>query len=125
MTTMPSPSGSAQVCPRVGAGGGRMLQRVKARTTECRGNVAGRDHQHDEIIAAGAAGGKGTLTFQGRSYPFKLVGGVTGGGGAAETWIPLARSTPCATFPTSKGCIRKAAEGRACPCRAPATCGPA
>ncbi len=38
-----------------------------------------------EIIAAGAAGGKGTLTFQGRSYPFKLVGGVTGGGGAAET----------------------------------------
>jgi hypothetical protein len=38
-----------------------------------------------EIIAAGAAGGKGTLTFQGRSYPFKLVGGVTGGGGAANT----------------------------------------
>jgi hypothetical protein len=35
-----------------------------------------------EIIAAGAAGGKGTLTFQGRSYPFKLVGGVTGGGAA-------------------------------------------
>jgi hypothetical protein len=38
-----------------------------------------------EIIAVGAAGGKGTLTFQGQSYPFKLVGGVTGGGGAANT----------------------------------------
>ena len=38
-----------------------------------------------EIIAAGAAGGKGTLSFQRRSYPFKLVGGVTGGGGAANT----------------------------------------
>lgn len=38
-----------------------------------------------EIIAAGAAGGKGTLTFRGHSYPFKLVGGVTGGGGAANT----------------------------------------
>ena len=38
-----------------------------------------------EIMAAGAEGGKGTLTFQGRSYPFKLVGGVTGGGGAANT----------------------------------------
>ena len=35
-----------------------------------------------EIIAAGATGGKGTLNFQGRSYPFKLAGGVTGGGGA-------------------------------------------
>lgn len=38
-----------------------------------------------EIIAAGAAGGKGTLNFQGQSHPFKLVGGVTGGGGAADT----------------------------------------
>ena len=38
-----------------------------------------------EIMAAGAEGGKGTLTFQGHSYPFKLVGGVTGGGGAANT----------------------------------------
>ena len=38
-----------------------------------------------EIIAAGAAGGKGTLTFHRHSYPFKLVGGVTGGGGAANT----------------------------------------
>ena len=38
-----------------------------------------------EIIAVGAAGGKGTLHFQGRSYPFKLVGGVTGGGGASDT----------------------------------------
>ena len=38
-----------------------------------------------EIMAAGVEGGKGTLTFQGRSYPFRLVGGVTGGGGAANT----------------------------------------
>ena len=37
-----------------------------------------------EIIAVGAAGGKGTLNFQGRSYPFKLVGGVTGGVGASN-----------------------------------------
>jgi hypothetical protein len=37
-----------------------------------------------EVIAVGAAGGKGTLTFQGNSYPFHLVGGVTGGGGAAD-----------------------------------------
>src|ERR1700760_5187247 len=38
-----------------------------------------------EIMAAGAEGGKGILSFQGRSYPFKLVGGVTGGIGAADT----------------------------------------
>lgn len=38
-----------------------------------------------ELMAAGAEGGKGTLNFQGRSYPFKLAGGVTGGVGAADT----------------------------------------
>jgi len=38
-----------------------------------------------EIIAVGAAGGKGVLYFQGQSHPFKLVGGVTGGGGASNT----------------------------------------
>jgi hypothetical protein len=38
-----------------------------------------------EIIAVGAAGGKGTLNFQGQSYPFKLIGGVTGGIGASDT----------------------------------------
>jgi hypothetical protein len=38
-----------------------------------------------EIMAAGAEGGKGTLNFQRHSYPFKLVGGVTGGVGAANT----------------------------------------
>jgi hypothetical protein len=38
-----------------------------------------------EIMAAGAEGGKGTLSFQGHSYAFKLVGGVTGGIGAADT----------------------------------------
>ena len=38
-----------------------------------------------EIMAAGAEGGKGTLNFQGHSYRFNLVGGVTGGGGAAST----------------------------------------
>jgi hypothetical protein len=37
-----------------------------------------------ETIAIGAAGGKGSLNFQGRSYPFKLAGGVTGGGGASK-----------------------------------------
>lgn len=36
-----------------------------------------------EVIAAGATAGKGRLTFQGRSYAFKLAGGVTGGGGAS------------------------------------------
>jgi hypothetical protein len=34
-----------------------------------------------EVIAVGAAG-KGMLNFQGQSYPFELVGGVTGGGGS-------------------------------------------
>ena len=38
-----------------------------------------------EVIAVGAAAGKGMLNFQGQSYPFKLVGGVTGGGGASNT----------------------------------------
>jgi hypothetical protein len=38
-----------------------------------------------EIMAVGAEGGKGSLNFQGRSYPFRLVGGVTGGVGAAKT----------------------------------------
>jgi hypothetical protein len=38
-----------------------------------------------EIMAAGAEGGKGTLNFQGHSYPFQLAGGVTGGIGAANT----------------------------------------
>ena len=37
-----------------------------------------------EIIAAGGAAGKGNLNFQGRSYPFQLGGGVTGGGGASD-----------------------------------------
>jgi hypothetical protein len=35
-----------------------------------------------EIIAGGNAVGSGTLTYGGRSYSFKLVGGVTGGGAA-------------------------------------------
>jgi hypothetical protein len=38
-----------------------------------------------EIMAVGAEGGKGTLNFRGRSYAFKLAGGVTGGVGAANT----------------------------------------
>jgi hypothetical protein len=38
-----------------------------------------------EIMAVGAEGGKGTVNFQGHSYSFKLVGGVTGGVGAANT----------------------------------------
>jgi hypothetical protein len=40
-----------------------------------------------EVIAAGGAAGTGTLTFQGRAYSFKLAGGVTGGGGAAESQV--------------------------------------
>lgn len=35
-----------------------------------------------EVVAAGSAVGSGTLSFGGRSYSFKLVGGVTGGGAA-------------------------------------------
>ena len=38
-----------------------------------------------EIMAVGAEGGKGTLNFQGHAYSFKLIGGVTGGVGAANT----------------------------------------
>jgi hypothetical protein len=37
-----------------------------------------------EIIAAGATGGNGMLNFQGQVYPFRLLGGVTGGGGASD-----------------------------------------
>ena len=38
-----------------------------------------------EIMAGGGEGGRGTLNFQGHSRQFQLVGGVTGGGGAADT----------------------------------------
>lgn len=38
-----------------------------------------------EVTAVGAEGGKGTLIFHEHSYPFKLIGGVTGGVGAADT----------------------------------------
>ena len=37
-----------------------------------------------ETVAMGMTGGKGSLTFQGRSYPFILVGSVVGPGGASE-----------------------------------------
>ena len=40
-----------------------------------------------EIIAVGTAGGKGTLHFQGQSHAFKLIGGVTGGVGAADKQV--------------------------------------
>ena len=40
-----------------------------------------------EVMAVGAEGGKGTLTFQGHPYPFQLVGGVTGGGEAADSQV--------------------------------------
>ena len=36
----------------------------------------------DETFAAGYGGGRGTLTFNGGSYPFTLVGAVVGPGGA-------------------------------------------
>lgn len=35
----------------------------------------------EEAVAGGAEAGRGTLHFRGRSYPFRLVGGVTGPGG--------------------------------------------
>jgi hypothetical protein len=38
-----------------------------------------------EVTAVGAEGGKGSLNFHERSYPFKLIGGVTGGVGTADT----------------------------------------
>lgn len=38
--------------------------------------------QLTEIVAGGNAVGTGTLSFGGRSYSFKLAGGVTGGGAA-------------------------------------------
>src|SRR5258708_40234428 len=40
--------------------------------------------QMNEVIAVGATAGTGTLNFQGRSYSFKLAGGVTRGGGASD-----------------------------------------
>jgi hypothetical protein len=35
----------------------------------------------NETFVAGVGGGSGTLRFEGRSYPFRLIGGVTGGMG--------------------------------------------
>ena len=37
-----------------------------------------------EVVAAGMTGGTGSLTFQGRTYPFKVVGTVVGPGGASQ-----------------------------------------
>ncbi len=37
-----------------------------------------------ETVAAGMTGGTGALTFQGRTYPFKVVGTVVGPGGASR-----------------------------------------
>lgn len=37
-----------------------------------------------EAVAAGMTGGTGSLTFQGRSYPFILIGSVVGPGGASR-----------------------------------------
>ena len=38
-----------------------------------------------ETVAAGVTGGTGSLTFQGRTYPFRIVGTVIGPGGASRT----------------------------------------
>lgn len=38
----------------------------------------------DENFLAAAGEGSGTLTFQGRAYPFKLVGSIMGPGGAVR-----------------------------------------
>lgn len=40
-----------------------------------------------EVVMVGVAGGTGTLSFRGKSYPFKLAGGVTGGFGASDTKV--------------------------------------
>jgi hypothetical protein len=37
-----------------------------------------------ETFVAGAGGGSGTLTFNGRTYPFRLFGSVIGPGGAEQ-----------------------------------------
>jgi hypothetical protein len=37
-----------------------------------------------ETVAAGMTGGTGALTFQGRTYPFRIVGTVVGPGGASQ-----------------------------------------
>ena len=37
-----------------------------------------------EDFVAGLGGGKGTLQYQGRSYPFKVLGSVAGPGGGVE-----------------------------------------
>lgn len=39
----------------------------------------------EEVVAGGNTFGQGTLRFQGRTYSFKLAGGVTGGGAASKT----------------------------------------
>jgi hypothetical protein len=37
-----------------------------------------------ETFVAGVAGGSGTLTFQGQTYPFRVFGSVAGPGGGAK-----------------------------------------
>ena len=37
-----------------------------------------------ETFVAGTGGGSGTLTFNGRTYPFRLLGSVIGPGGGAD-----------------------------------------
>ena len=37
-----------------------------------------------EVVAVGMTGGTGSLTFKGRTYPFKVVGTVVGPGGASK-----------------------------------------
>jgi len=38
-----------------------------------------------EMVVAGMTGGNGTLSFQGRTYPFRIIGGIVGPGGASKT----------------------------------------
>ena len=55
-----------------------------------------------EDIVAGLEGGNGTLEYQGRSYPFKVVGTVAGPGGGVEKITasgPVYKLASVAEFP--------------------------
>ena len=61
-----------------------------------------------EDFVTGVGGGSGTLEFQGRAYPFKVVGTVAGPGGGLEKITLPAPSTSSRASPIFRADTRKA-----------------
>jgi hypothetical protein len=76
-----------------------------------------------EDFVAGLGGGSGTLEYQGRTYPFKVLGTVAGPGGGVEKITasgPVYKLASVADFPAD---IRKAPAKPVSALRAAAICG--